>query len=398
MLALLFSAGRSSFSCTCVAANYAELVVVRTLLSAVEAVVVPAIEITIGMFFTRNEQSFLQPIFWITCQAAPIVPGFTSYGLLWSTGSILPWKLFMITTSGLTFFLSIWTLFYYPSNHSKARFLILEEKVHVIRRMHNSNQRSIEQKQFKEEQFIETLRDPISCLFTLQAFTLMFSHNLTYGQQNLLTTSLGITSLGSALVAVAGGGFGVTLCIVGAWALTRWPNQLALHDLIWCVPAVAGGIGKVTIAWAEKIGMLACFLLAGHTYGITYIVALGWTRSSAAGYTKKLTRNVMFTLGYSVGNLVSPQIWVPGAAPRYYGTCVSMIVVSWAGTPAILYLIRFILARRNKERKEWAAGLADDNHEGTVEELDEDGQIVRRVGLEMLDLTNLEKTKFICPL
>jgi hypothetical protein len=227
----------------------------------------------------------------------------------------------------------------------------------------------------------------------------MFSNNLTYGQQNLLTTSLGVTALGSTLVAVAGGGFGVALCIVGAWALKRWPNQLALHDLIWCVPAVAGGIGMVTIAWTEKIGMPACLLLAGRTYGVTYVIALGWTTSSAAGYTKKLTRNVMFVLEYGVGNLVSPQIWVPSAAPRYYGAWASMIVVSWAGTPAILYVIRFILARRNKERKEWAARPTDESHEGTVEELDENGQIVRRrVGLEMLDLTDLENKFFVYPL
>lgn len=61
----------------------------------------------------------------------------------------------------------------------------------------------------------------------------------------------------------------------------------------------------VITPWGQKLGLLTCLLLAGHTYGITYIIALGWMTSSAAGYTKKLTRNDMFMLGYNVGNLVS---------------------------------------------------------------------------------------------
>lgn len=54
----------------CVATRYEGLIVMRLALGAAEAVIVPAMEITIGMFFNRHEQSFLQPVLWITCQAA----------------------------------------------------------------------------------------------------------------------------------------------------------------------------------------------------------------------------------------------------------------------------------------------------------------------------------------
>jgi MFS family permease len=384
----------------CLATSYAPLVVLRLLLGAVEAVVVPVMEITIGMFFNREEQSFLQPILWISCNGAPIPAGFIAYGLLFSKGSILPWKLFMITTGGLTFFLAIWTWFCYPNNPADANFLTLEEKVHVIRRVHHSSQSSIEQKQFKKSQFIETLRDPVSWLFALQSFTLMYSNNLTYGQQNLLTTSLGVSQLGSTLVSAAGGGLGVAVCVIAALLLRWYPNNLAYHGTLWCLPAIAGGIAMVAIPWDQKLALLACMILAGHTYGVTYIIALGWTNSSAAGYTKKLTRNILFMLGYSVGNLVSPQIWVPSAAPRYYGAWISMIVVSWVGTPAILILIRVILSRRNKERRSLAASLTVEEREtGVVEQVDENGEVFqRKVELAMLDLTDLENKNFIYPL
>lgn len=387
----------------CTATRYAGLVVLRLALGAAESVVVPAMEMTIGMFFNRREQSFLQPFLWVTAAAAPVCAAFIAYGLLWSHASILPWKLFMIVTGGLSVLLSVVVFFYYPDNPAQARFLTLEEKVHSITRVHQSSQSSIEQKQFKRSQFLEALRDPVSWLFLLQAFTLMLSNNLTYGQQNLITKALGVTSLGSTLVAAAGGGFGIVVCLTGTFALRWWPKNLALHGLLWCIPAIAGGIGMVALSWDQKLGMLACLLLAGHTYGNTYIIALGWTTSSAAGYTKKLTRNVMFMVGYSVANLISPQIWVPRDAPRYYGAWVAQIVVSWAGTPAILFVIRYILTKRNTERTEWAASLSEEErkvHEvGVVEQVDEDGILIKReVELAMLDLTDLENKFFIYPI
>ncbi|KAJ5533968.1 hypothetical protein N7527_000222 [Penicillium freii] len=387
----------------CVATTYGALVVLRLALGAAESVVVPAMEVTIGMFFNRYEQSFLQPWLWLTSAAAPICAAFISYGLLWSHSSILPWKLFMIITGAVSVLLSVFVWFQYPNNPAEARFLSLEEKIHTIRRVHESSQSSIEQKQFKKSQFMETLRDPVSWLFTLQSFTLMMSNNLTYGQQNLITKALGVDSLGSTLVAAAGGGFGVLVCIAGAYALRWWPSNLALHGLFWCAPAIAGGIGMVAIDWDQKLGMLACLLLAGHTYGNTYIIALGWTTSSAAGYTKKLTRNVMFMVGYSIANICSPQIWVPKDAPRYYGAWISMIVVSWAGTPLILFIIRFLLKRRNDQRKTWAASLTREErraHEfGVVEELDENGNVIRRqVEIAMLDMTDMENPFFIYPI
>ncbi|KAH7264643.1 major facilitator superfamily domain-containing protein [Fusarium solani] len=347
----------------CVATRYAGLIVLRLALGAAEGVVVPAIEITIGI------------------------------------GPVLPWKLLHVVTGGITLLLSIWVWFDYPNNPAEARFLTLEEKVHVVRRVHESQQSSIEQKQFKRSQFIETMKDPVSWLFALQAFTLMYCNNLTYGQKNLLVTSLGVTPLESTLVAVAGGGFGIINCVVAAFALRRFPGNFALHCTLWCLPAIAGGIGMVTVPWDRTISLLACMFLAAHTYGVAYIIALGWTNSSAAGYTKKLTRNVMFMIGYSAGNLVSPQIWVPSARPRYYGAWASMIVVSWFGTPVVLWVIHFILARRNKVRKERLAELSDQDGSGYVEQLDENGQMVKvKVEVAMLDLTDLENENFIYPL
>ncbi|KAF8855782.1 putative allantoate permease of the major facilitator superfamily [Acephala macrosclerotiorum] len=384
----------------CVCLNYGSLLAIRFILGAVEAVLVPAFEMTMGMFFPRSAHSYLQPILWTTCMGAPIPAGFIAYGLLFSKSSVQPWKLFMITTGGITLFLAIYCWFWYPSNPAEAKFLTLEEKIHTIKRVHDESQSSIEQKQFKRHQFVETIRDPVSWLFAAQSFTLMLSNNLAY-QQNLLYVSIGVSDLGSTLVSVAGGGFAVAVCIVASVLLKVFPNNNAYWASFWCVPAIVGGIGMVALPWTNKLGLLTCLLLAGNTFGVTYIIALGWTTSTCAGYTKKLTRNVGFMIGYGVANIISPQIWVAKDHPRYYSAWIVQIVIAWVGTPAIILAIRFILARRNKERRQWIAEqqALGDNGEGYVEQLDDEGNLVKeRVDLALLDLTDLENKYFIYPL
>jgi MFS family permease len=85
------------------ATSYGGLITLRFFLGMVEAPVVPAIEITLGMFFVPATQGLLQPLFWISCQGAPIPAGFLAYGLLYTRSTVLPWKFFMIITGGLTF-------------------------------------------------------------------------------------------------------------------------------------------------------------------------------------------------------------------------------------------------------------------------------------------------------
>ncbi|OQU98810.1 hypothetical protein CLAIMM_04538 [Cladophialophora immunda] len=384
----------------CTAESYGALIALRFFLGFVESVVVPAIEITMGMFFVPHVQGLLQPLFWISCMGAPIPAGFIAYGLLYSHSSVLPWKLFMVVTGGLTFFLSILVFFIYPNNPGEARFLNLQERLYLVKEIHSATTSSIEHKKVKKSQLREAIKDPISWLFGLQAFTLMISNNIAY-QQNLLFVAIGVSDLGSTLVSTAGGGFAVACCIVATILLHYFPWRKAYWGTIWCLPAIAGGIGMVAIQWGKTISLLACLILAGNTYGITYIIALGWTTSTAAGYTKKLARNVFFMAGYGIANLISPQIWVPRDAPRYYSAWIVQIVISWVGTPAILLVINWILSRRNKERRAWIAEqqAAGKTRTGVIDQIDADGNRIEvEVDISLLDLTDLENKYFIYPL
>lgn len=280
----------------CTAHSYQGLVSLRFLLGTFESVLLPAMEMSMNMFFPPEELSRLQPIFWTSCMGAPILTGFLSYGLLFTTSPVLPWKFFVVITGGITVLLSIFIWLYYPNNPAEARFLTLEEKIHTIRRVHQTTMSSIEQKTFKPHQLREALRDPVTWLFFLAAFFVMISNDLSF-QQNLLFDQLGFDQLGNTLVSAVGGLFAVA-CAVAAWlGLKFFPGRRAFWCTLWCIPAAAGGITMITLPWDNKFALLAMLLLAGNTFPCAYVIALGWASSSAAGYTKKLVRQAMWMIG-----------------------------------------------------------------------------------------------------
>lgn len=383
----------------CVATNYGGLIALRFFLGLVESALLPAMETSMGMFFTPNELHEVQPIFWISCVGSTIPAGLIAYGLLFSKSLVAPWKLFMIVTGGLTFLLSITSFFFFPDNPAKARFFTTQEKIQAVHRVHEATKSSIEQKTFKKHQFYETLKDPISWLFALASFCLMLCNNLTF-QMSILLVDLGVTNLGSTLVTVASGGFAVAVSVVSMILLRLFPGYSAWWAGFWVLPGIAGGIGMVALKWNQTLPLLACLILATSTWAQTYIISFAWASSSSAGYTKKLTRNAIFMISYGISNIISPQLWVTGG-PRYYGSWIASIIVSFVLTPIILLAIRFLLAKRNKERRIWIAEQAEKGNrgEGYIERRNLDGEVVKvKVDVSLLDLTDLENKFFLYPL
>ncbi|KAF7562130.1 hypothetical protein G7046_g2016 [Stylonectria norvegica] len=382
----------------CVASSYGGLIPLRFFLGFLEASVIPALEITMSMFFTPQELHYVQPLFYTSCLGSPMFTGLVSYGLLFSKSSISPWKFFMILTGGISLILSGITWVAFPNNPATAWFLTTDEKVHTVQRVHAATRSSIEQKTFKKHQFYEALKDPVSWLFAGSGFTLMLANNLPY-QQSLLFLDLGVSPLGSTLVWVASGGFGIVVCIVASILIRVFPGYSAYWAALWCIPCIATSIGMVTIQWGKTIPLLFCLLLPPNCFAQTWIITLGWLSSSCAGHTKRLTRNAMFMVLYGISNIISPQLWTHGG-PRYYGAWVTQIVASFTLTPILLLAIRYILVRRNTERRAWIAEqTALGNYgKGVVEEVRGDETVKVEVDVAMMDLTDLENKFFLYPL
>ncbi|AAS50884.2 ABR113Cp [Eremothecium gossypii ATCC 10895] len=374
----------------CAMTDYKGVYVLRLCLGFTEAIIIPALNNTMLMFLTENEKAATAPIFVIATVSVSIPMGVLSYLiLLIKNPAISHWKILSIIIGSLTFVVALVALYLYPNNPTDAKFLSLKEKVWVIRRVQDTTGSSIEQKKIKKHQIIEGLRDPISWLFLLFFATQQLANNLSY-QRNLLLKSAGhIDDMHASLISSSSGGLAVIGSLVASFIMFKKKNFTAYTVVLWSIPSFIGCVAMMALPDNAHIAMVVMICIASSTDGIPWIMMISWSTTSTSGYSKRLTRIGMVMVGYSISNLISPQLWQEAHGPRYYPAWAVQLSLSFFFAPALAILIRIILARRNKER----LALASDNL-GAVEI---DGDLVK-TNLAMLDLTDLENKHFIYPL
>lgn len=376
----------------CAVSNYKGFYVVRFFLGFVEAIALPCLNTTMSQFLTGEEKAATAPVFYSTCLGVTIPVGFIAYGVLHVNTSFPLWKIFQIIIGCCTLLLTILVFFFYPNNPTDAKFLSLEEKIWVIRRVQRSTNSSIEQKVMKKYQVYEALRDPISWLFALFFLFQQLANNLPY-QQNLLFTAMGnISTLDSTLVSVASGGFAVICGILATTFLLYKKNCTAFSVVFWTLPSFVGSIAMVSLPFDKNIALLAMLCLASPSFGVPWILMFSWNSTTCSGYTKRLTRNAIVMVFYCIANLISPQLWQERDAPRYYPAWIVQIVLSFSVAPALAIVIWYVLRRRNIERLQEIE--SKEENFGLVEF---DG-VKLKTDVAMLDLTDHQNKGFIYPL
>lgn len=377
----------------CVAYNYPGVMMLRFFLGFLEALAIPILTTTNGMFMTKDERAATQPIFYASCMASPIPIGFIAYGVIYANVSFKGYRLLHIIIGALTLVLSVIVWFFYPDNPSTAKFLTTEEKVWVIRRVQRTQLNTIEQKKFKRHHAIEALKDPISWLITGFFLLQQLANNLPYQQTLLYEQMGGISNLDSTLVTVAGAGWAVVWSVFASLVMYLLPNSTCFCIIWSLLPAWVGSVVAVSLDIHNSIGMLAAICMASQSFGVAWICAFGLASSTAgSSYSKRLTRNAMVLGAYSVSNIISPQLWQARDGPRYVPAWIVQIVLSFSVAPALIGVVWFILSRRNKER---LAAMKDGDRTGYVK--DESGEMIS-VDMALLDMTDLEDKTFIYPL
>ena len=117
--------------------------------------------------------------------------------------------------------------------------------------------------------------------------------------------------------------------------------------------SIIAGVVVVALPWSNKNGLLTGIFLCGLSTP-PFVVILSWNALTCAGHTKKTTANMMFLVGYCIGNLCSPQLWQSKFAPRYYVPW-GVIIGCWTLCPFIILSVWWSLKKENKRRDELAA-------------------------------------------
>jgi hypothetical protein len=242
--------------------------------------------------------------------------------------------------------------------------------------------------------FNEALRDPKTWLFFLHAWSQEMANGIT-NQYSLIIKSFGFTTLQTTLLGCVTGLVSLCSLSLAAYFLFKTRNCRAWISVVAYIPAAISSILLLSLPWSNRWGLVTGIWIRS-TAGIPYAVVMIWAANNSAGHTKKTTVIALYHVGYGLGNILSPQLFRPNWAPRYYPTWAIILVLACILPSGIILYLRYYLVRENKRRDELAASdAAHILHKGVVEDVDADGTRTHTVvDNNQLDLTDRENLEF----
>ncbi|GAB1218630.1 hypothetical protein ATERTT37_007893 [Aspergillus terreus] len=278
-----------------VAHDYPSLMVVRVFLGVCESSQTHGFSLITGMWYTPREQVARHMVWAMGNCVGEAVGSLVSYGLLYYTGNFPQWKILFILFGLLTVLWSTVLWFFLPDSPDDAYFLNEKERTFAALRPKKS-QHTTQTKIWKQDQFVETLRDPKSWWFAVFMFNLMvpsggvtaFSTILvnSFGFNKYTTVLMGLPAVGVQLLSFLAIGF-----ITTTWRRTRLNCIAGLH-----VNSLLGILLVKLLPEEKKWGRLVGFWLV-RAYMPMLPLTLTLLASNTAGFTKKATTGAMLFIG-----------------------------------------------------------------------------------------------------
>ncbi|KAK5138019.1 hypothetical protein LTR08_005816 [Meristemomyces frigidus] len=365
--------------CFAAVKNFQGAVAIRFMLGVCEAAVTPGFALITSQWYTRKEQGTRTGIWFSFNGFAQIFGGLVAFaistGTLKHPAAIESWKIVFLLTGLLTVSVGIIFWFTVPDNQLNARWLSADDRVLAIERI-RINQQGVGNKHFKWYQFREALLDPMTWAFFLYALIADIPNGGISNFFSTLIVSFGYTPQQSLLYGTPGGVVEIVTLIAGGWLGDRYGNRILVSGF-GLITAIIGMALIVGLPLGNNSGRLAGYYLT-QASPMPFVAFLSLISSNFAGYTKKTTVAALYLIGYCVGNIIGPQAFRPGDAPRYVPAEIT-IIACWC---VCLVLMAFIYTYSKRQNSKKAMLRAH-------------SQYVRLENQEWLDLTDRENPEFV---
>ncbi|KAF9532168.1 major facilitator superfamily domain-containing protein [Crepidotus variabilis] len=370
--------------------SFGALFAVRFILGMCEGAITPGFMIVTSMFYTRAEQNLRTGYWFLMNGFAIIFLGFVSYGLLHTkTHNFMPWQWLMVITGIITLITSVLFWFFFPDSPTTAYFLTPEERVQAVQRI-KINQAGVENKQWKREQFIETVKDPKVWIMALIAAIANVVNSLT-NQRQLILVQFGFIPIQTTLLGCVDGL--VEILTIGLGVALASPRFLGrgYAGVTMYIPALLGSILVNALPSHNKIGLLFSYWTSIFVF-TPFVILLGWVGSIVSGHTKRTTTNAVILIAYAIGNAAGSFMWKKQYQPRNH--------VPWAVISACVFtclclflLLRYMLSSENKRRE---AEKRDEKYDTVyiTTELSDGSKAEKKVDRAFLDLTDIQNRDF----
>ncbi|KAJ3755153.1 MFS general substrate transporter [Lentinula raphanica] len=372
--------------------SFGALFAVRLILGICEGAITPGFMIVTSMFYTREEQNKRVGYWFLMNGFALMFLGFVSFGLLHTgTQNFAPWQWLMVITGLITLLASVCFWFWFPDSPTNAWFLTAEERALVVQRI-KVNQTGVENKHWKKDQFIETLRDPKVWVMALFAAIANIPNSLTT-QRQIIVSQFGFTPIETTLLGCVDGVMEILSIWLGVSLAGVKGIGRAYAGVILYIPGLLGALLVNVLPSHLKVGLLFAYWLSICCVA-PFAIFIGWVSGLVSGHTKRTTTNAMVLIGYALGNIASPLIWKSEYQPRNHVPW-DFIASSIGASIILLLVLRTMLAKDNANRdKETCQDDYSDIYLPS-KELDSDTNMPqRKVDKIFLDLTDIQNRDF----
>ncbi|GAA5927408.1 hypothetical protein JCM10213_003462 [Rhodosporidiobolus nylandii] len=338
-------------ACQAAPQNFAGMMVVRFFLGITEGAVAPAFVVMISFFYRKREQPIRIAAFVTANAIAQIVGALLLYGCgSIKNAALAGWRLSFLVQFALTivggavFFLLV------PNSPATAWFLKPEEREVAVQRV-AEERASGAHKEFEWHQVKQTLIDPKFYIVFLWAVFVCITSVVSFG--SIVINGLGFSPFKTLLVGLPGPAIQMATIWIGAACLKFFPNSRGWTQMgLTLVPLVGVAMMK-GLPYSQKWALTGGYWLATCNSSV-YTINLACISSNVKGHTRKSLHSIAYFIGYCVGCISGPQLFLSHESPLY-PTAMGTILGMYAAYLLSQLLYQELCRRENRRRDRLAA-------------------------------------------
>ncbi|KAI9753604.1 MAG: hypothetical protein M4579_005068 [Chaenotheca gracillima] len=349
---------------TGVTQTYAQLIVCRLLLGAVEGGLFPSMAVYLTLFYTKRELALRIGYLFVSSALAGACGGLLGYaiGNMDGVAGQSGWRWILIIEGLPTFVLGILTFFLLADSPETAFYLNDQEKALMIVRRDREAGQTQSAQEFHWKDVHKAYRDWKVLAFCAIQFG---TDTMLYGYSTFLPTI--IQALGGwspsqvQALTIPCYCLGAIAYLVAA-RLSDSQQKRGLYCVIFgCISVV--GYGLLISDTPPGVHYFACFVVALGLYVVVGL-PLAWLPSNSPRYGKRTMGTGMQLMIGNCSGIMAPFLYKTNEAPRYVrGHAVTLAMVGFS--TVLLAFMSFWFSRKNATRR---AGGEDSKFEGMSEE------------------------------
>ncbi|KAJ7598717.1 MFS general substrate transporter [Mycena floridula] len=370
--------------------NFRSMITVRILLGLFESIVLSASMLILSGFYKRDEQPTRTAICFSTFSS--VFNGLIGYGCSFAPAdsSIAPWRIIFLSCGSFTCCYAVILWFFLPSTVMDAVWMKSPlRRAQALLRV-KDEKLGTENHVVKWDQVRELFWDPKTYFMFLISLLNNIPNGGIIGFNGIVIKSLGYSSRITSLLTIPTGVLTFVVSFIFSWIAGKTTKHRTIIGALSVIPPTIGVIMLQVLPLDNPKGRLAGIYVL-YTFWSPYILGQAIMMNNTAGLTKKTAMYAVNYIGYAIGNLIGPQIFLTKEAPSYTTAIKTMLVCEVID--ASLFILYGLYCRHLNAQKRKRLVELDSQQTNPKPMPSRRADIVHDDGL--MDLTDVQNLHFI---